>query len=173
MATKVLWFTGLPCSGKTTISKKLEKELKNKGYSVIHLDGDDVRRGINSDLGFSREDRKENLRRIAHIVDLLVKKTDIDFILTSFVSPEEFYRDLVKNIIGEEGFKLVYVKCPLKVCEERDVKGMYVKARNGEILEFTGVSAPFEEPKELDVVVETDKQGLEKCTSKIIKVLNL
>lgn len=166
---KTLWLTGLPCSGKTTIAKRLEKELENKGYKVAHLDGDDVREGLNKDLGFSREDRKENLRRIAHIAELLDEKANIDFVIASFVSPRNEYREMIKNII--KNMKLIYVKCSVEECERRDVKGMYKKARNGEIDKFTGISAPFEEPN-ADLIVDSENEEIETCVNQILNSLN-
>jgi len=159
-----LWFTGLPCSGKTTLAKRLKEELDNCGFKTVHLDADDVRSALNSDLGFSSEDRRENLRRVAHVAKLFNENGN--FVIASFVSPAEEYRQMAKEIIGN--FKLVFVKCSPKTCEERDVKGMYKKARNGEIRDFTSVSAPFEEPANSDIVVDTEHSSLEECVSEIL-----
>lgn len=159
-----LWLTGLPCSGKTTLSKRLKEELDKLGYKTVHLDADDVRNKLNADLGFSPEDRFENLRRVAHVAKLF--NDNGNFVIASFVSPLEEYRRMVKEIIGN--FKLVYVKCSLKACQERDVKGMYKSAGNGVIKEFTGVSAPFEEPPEADITVDTERYNVEECVEKII-----
>lgn len=164
-----LWLTGLPCSGKTTLSKRLKEELDNRSYKAVCLDGDDVRGQLNADLGFSAEDRKENLRRIAHVAKLFNRNGN--FVIASFVSPTNEYRKMVKDIIGN--FKLVYLKCPVEVCEERDVKGMYKKARSGEIKEFTGVSAPFEEPDDADIVIDTQTQDPESCVKQILKHLKV
>lgn len=164
-----LWLTGLPCSGKTTIAKRLKEELDNRGYKAISLDGDDVRGKLNADLGFSEEDRRENLRRIAHVAKLFNQNGN--FVIASFVSPTNEYRNAVKEIIGN--FKLVYVNCSIKTCEKRDVKGMYKKARKGEIKEFTGVSAPFEEPDEADIVVDTESNDLETCVNAILMTLKV
>lgn len=165
--------TGLPCSGKTTIAKRLKQEIENLGglYKVSHLDGDDVRKGLNVDLGFSLEHRKENLRRIAHLLKIFNdhKTTAI----ASFVSPTEEYRNYIKEVVGQEKFKLIYVKCPLEVCEQRDIKGMYQKARKGEIPDFTGISAPFEEPLNADVVIDTSKEDVEACVNKIMESLRI
>jgi len=159
-----LWLTGLPCAGKTTIAKRLKEELDNRGYQTTHLDGDDVRGELNKDLGFSPEDRKENLRRIAHVAKLFNKNGT--FVIASFVSPTNDLRTMIRSIAGN--FKLVYVKCSLEECEKRDVKGMYKRARKGEIPEFTGVSAPFDEPKDVDIIVNTEKDNLEECVKHIL-----
>ena len=159
-----LWLTGLPCSGKTTLAKRLKEELDNRGYHAVHLDGDDVRGKLNEDLGFSKDDRMENLRRIAHVAKLFNENGN--FVIASFVSPTNEYREMIRGIIGN--FKLGYVKCSLEVCEKRDVKDMYKRARLGEIPEFTGISAPFEEPDKADIVIDTETQDLEACVKKIL-----
>ena len=164
-----LWLTGLPCSGKTTLAKRLKEELDNRGYKAVSLDGDDVRGKLNEDLGFSAKDRNENLRRIAHVAKLFNENGN--FVIASFVSPTNAYRKMAKEIIGN--FKLVYVKCSVETCEKRDVKGMYKKARTGEIKDFTGVSAPFEEPKDADIVVDTEKNDLETCVNAILTNLKI
>jgi len=163
-----LWITGLPCSGKTTLAKRIKEELDNRSYRTIHLDGDDVRGKLNADLGFSAEDRKENLRRVAHIAKLFNENGN--FVIASFVSPSNQLRQMVAGIIGN--FKLVYARCSLETCEKRDVKGMYKKARSGEIQEFTGVSAPFEEPDNGRIVVDTDN-NLECCVKQILKEMKI
>lgn len=164
-----LWLTGLPCSGKTTIAKRMKEELDNRGYKAVHLDGDDVRNELNADLGFSNEDRKENLRRISHIAKLFNKNGN--FVIASFVSPTNEFRKMIKSIIGN--LKLVYIKCSVEACKERDVKGMYKRAKLGEIPEFTGVSAPFEEPDDADITVDTEKEDVETCVRKILKSLKV
>ena len=164
-----LWLTGLPCSGKTTIAKRLKEELDNRGYKAVSLDGDDVRGKLNADLGFSEADRNENLRRIAHVADLFNRNGN--FVIASFVSPANRYRKMVKDIIGN--FKLVYIKCSVEECEKRDVKGMYKKARKGEIKDFTGVSAPFEEPNDVDIVIDTESNDLETCVNAILMALKV
>jgi len=156
--------TGLPCSGKTTIAKKLKEELENKGYNVVHLDGDDVRTKLNSDLGFSDKDRKENLRRISHVSQLF--NNNLNIVLASFVSPTEEMRELIKSNL--EHYKLCFVDCSLDTCMKRDVKGMYKKAKLGIIKNFTGFSAPFEKPKNPDIVVNTDELDLDKTVEKIL-----
>ena len=162
-----LWLTGLPCSGKTTLAKRLKEELDNRGYKAVHLDGDDVRGKLNEDLGFSVEDRKENLRRIAHVSKLFNENGN--FVIASFVSPTNEYRRMIKETIGD--FKLVYLKCSVETCEERDIKGMYKRARLGEIKDFTGVSAPFEEPNDADIIVDTKNQDPETCVRQILSNL--
>ena len=164
-----LWLTGLPCSGKTTIAKRVKEELDNRGYKAVSLDGDDVRGKLNADLGFSEEDRNENLRRIAHVAKLFNENGN--FVIASFVSPTNEYRSMVKEIIGN--FKLVYVKCSVKTCEKRDTKGMYKKARQGEIKDFTGISAPFEEPDGADIVIDTEHNDPETCVNTILMSLKV
>jgi len=163
-----LWITGLPCAGKTTLAKRIKEELDNRGYRTAHLDGDDVRGKLNADLGFSAEDRKENLRRVAHIAKLFNENGN--FVIASFVSPSNHLRQMVAGIIGN--FRLVYAKCSLETCERRDVKGMYKKARSGEIQEFTGVTAPFEEPANC-IVVDTENTKLEDCIRQILAEIEI
>lgn len=162
-----LWLTGRPCSGKTTIAEALEKKLKVEEFPVAHLDGDDVRKGLCSDLGFSKEDRNENLRRIGHVSKLFNRKGN--YVLASFVSPLEEYREMLDGII--DNFKLVYVNASLDECIKRDVKGMYAKALKGEMPGFTGVDskAPFEEPKNADFTVYTDKESLDESVERIYR----
>ena len=164
-----LWLTGLPCSGKTTLSKRLNEELNNRGFKAVHLDADDIRSKLNVDLGFSPEDRKENLRRVAHVAKLFNKNGN--FVIASFVSPINEVREMARNIIGN--FNLVFIKCSLSICERRDVKGMYKKARADEIEEFTGISAPFEEPLDADIVVDTEHDDIETCVRKILNMLGV
>jgi len=159
-----IWFTGLPCSGKTTIAKELEIRLKKKGYLIVHLDGDDIRKKLNEDLGFTEGDRSENLRRVGHVIQLFNEK-GIN-VLASFVSPTDKHRDIIRDVIKK--IKIIYVKCSLKECERRDIKGMYKKARMGEIKEFTGISSPFEEPKNPDFIINTEIENLEESIEKIL-----
>lgn len=163
-----LWLTGLPCSGKTSLAKRLKEELDNRGYNTAHLDGDDIRKTLNEDLGFSKEDRTENLRRVAHVAKLF-NKSGV-FVIASFVTPTNEMRNMVRKIV--DNLKLVYVKCDLATCEKRDIKGMYRRARLGEIPEFTGVSAPFEEP-DADIVVDTRRKNVEECVREILERLNV
>lgn len=163
-----LWMTGLPCSGKTTLGKRLKEELENRKYKTVHLDGDNIRCTLNADLGFSSEDRKENLRRVAHVAKLFNENENIA--IAGFVSPTNELREMVKGIIGN--FKFIYAKCGLKICEERDAKGMYKKARLGEVKDFTGISAPFEEPN-ADIVVDTENNSIEDCVKEILNKIGV
>jgi len=161
----VVWFTGLPCSGKSTLAEVLEKKLfKNKVKTYI-LDGDNVRKGLNKNLGFSPEDREENIRRLGEVSKLFVDAGVVA--ITAFISPYRKDRDLARTLVGKDEFIEVFVKCPVEVCEQRDVKGMYKKAKEGLIKEFTGISAPYEEPINPEIVVETDKMSIEECVDKI------
>jgi len=152
--SKVLWMTGLSGSGKTTIGLALEKELFKRGFLIMLLDGDLVRTGINNNLKFSVEDRRENIRRIAEISKLFVNCGIVT--INCFISPTDEIRSMAKSIIGEDDFLEVFVSAPLDVCETRDVKGLYAKARKGEILEFTGISSPFDIPADPDLIIKTD-----------------
>lgn len=165
-----IWFTGLSGSGKTTIAISLEKELHAKGLLTQILDGDNIRTGINNNLGFSDTDRIENIRRIAEITKLFVNSGVIT--ICCFVSPTEEIRNTAKNIIGSADFIEVFVNTPIEVCEKRDIKGLYAKARKGEIKDFTGVSAPFEAPVNSAVEL-TDKFSIEESVKKIIEKLKL
>ena len=157
---KVLWMTGLSGSGKTTLGLYLEKELYKRGFVVMLLDGDLVRTGINNNLKFSVEDRKENIRRIAEISKLFVNCGIIT--INCFISPTHDIRTMARNIIGKDDFLEVFVSAPLEICETRDVKGLYAKARKGEIPEFTGISSPFEIPLDADLVLKTDQLSVEE-----------
>jgi sulfate adenylyltransferase len=162
----VLWLTGLSGCGKSTIATELEKTLFEKGANVFILDGDNVRHGLNGDLGFSPEDREENIRRIGEVAHLFAEAGTIA--ITSFISPYIKDRDKARSLNDEGDFVEVYVKAPLTVCEDRDPKGLYKKARDGVIPEFTGVSAPYEEPKNPEIVIETDKLNVQESVDKII-----
>jgi adenylylsulfate kinase len=151
----VIWFTGIPSAGKSTIAHHLEKELFERGIRCYVLDGDNVRHGLNADLGFSPEDRNENLRRIAEVCKLFVEAGVV--VLAAFVSPYRDARAYVKEIIGADGFFEVFVKCSPEVAEHRDPKGSYKKARAGIIKNYTGVSAPYEEPEDPDLVIDTEE----------------
>ncbi len=157
---KVLWMTGLSGSGKTTIGLALEKELYKRGFLVMLLDGDLVRSGINSNLRFSVEDRKENIRRIAEVSKLFVNCGIVT--INCFISPTDEIRSMAKNIIGRDDFFEVFVSAPLEICETRDIKGLYAKARKGEIHEFTGISSPFDVPPHPDLVLKTDLLNIEE-----------
>jgi adenylylsulfate kinase len=165
-----IWFTGLSGSGKTTIAIALEKQLHGKGLLTQILDGDNIRTGINNNLGFSDTDRAENIRRIAEITKLFVNSGIIT--ICCFVSPTEEIRNSARNIIGSNDFIEVFVNTPIEVCEQRDVKGLYAKARKGEIKDFTGITAPFEAP--INPTIElTDKLSIEESIKKIIEKINL
>jgi len=164
-----LWFTGLSGSGKTTIAIEVEKELKKRGYRVQRLDGDIVRQHLTRDLGFSKEDRDENIRRVSFVAKLL---TDHDIItLCCFISPYRKARQEARELIGE--FVEVYVNAPLELCEARDVKGLYKKARAGEIEEFTGISDPYEPPEEPEIELKTDIISKNICVTKVVEYLNV
>ncbi len=167
--SKVIWFTGLSGSGKTTLASALERNLFERGYLTQILDGDNIRTGINNNLGFSHDDRKENIRRIAEIAKLYVNSGII--CLCAFVSPSEETRKTVRDIVGERDFLEVFVSTPLEVCEKRDVKGLYKKARKGEIKNFTGISAPFENPQNAILSIDTSDKTVEECVSILLEKL--
>ena len=170
--SKVLWFTGLSGSGKSTIAIALEKKLRKEGFFTQILDGDNVRTGINNNLGFSNEDRTENIRRIAEVSKLFLDCGVIT--LNSFVSPTIEIRELAKSIIGADDFLEIYVNAPLEVCEQRDVKGLYKKARKGEIKDFTGIDSPFEESENPFLEIRTDKSTVEQLVEEIYtKIVDL
>ena len=164
----VLWFTGLSGSGKSTLARAVENVLHRRGCPTYILDGDNVRHGLNKNLGFTHEDREENIRRIGEVANLFCDAGVIA--LSAFISP---YRDdrAKARKISADSFVEVYVKCDLSVCEERDPKGLYKKARAGEIAEFTGISAPYEEPDNPELVVDTSHATVEECSAKVIAYL--
>ena len=163
---KVVWLTGLSGSGKTTIAKGVEKELHQRGFICQVLDGDNIRAGINNNLGFSLDDRLENIRRIAEVSKLFINCGIIT--INSFISPTEKIRQIAKDVVGENNFISVFVNAPVSVCEKRDVKGLYKKARAGEIKDFTGVNTAFDPPADPDVEVKTDKLSASDSVQKII-----
>jgi len=163
---KVLWFTGLSGSGKSTIAEAVQKRLYDNGYFVKVLDGDNIRSGINSNLGFSLEDRKENIRRIAEVAKLFLDTGII--VIASFVSPTIEIRHQAKNIIGEKDFYEIFVNTPLEECEKRDVKGLYKKARAGEIKGFTGIDSPFEAPTNAFLELDTISYSVDECAEQVI-----
>ena len=162
-----LWLTGLSGSGKTTLARQTEKELTGQGFLTQVLDGDNIRTGINSNLGFGEEDRRENIRRIAEVTKLFVQCGVVT--MNSFISPSQEMRDMAKEIIGADDFLEVFVDAPLDVCESRDVKGLYKKARAGQIPNFTGISAPYEAPENPDMHVRTGIRSVEECVRQIIE----
>jgi adenylylsulfate kinase len=167
--SKVIWLTGLSGSGKTTLARNIEMDLNKRGFLTQILDGDNVRTGINNNLGFSEEDRVENIRRIAEVTKLFI---DCGIIcINSFISPTKEIRQLAKNIIGEDNFIEIYVNTPLEVCEARDIKGLYKKAREGKIKNFTGIDAPFEAPENPAVEIKTEEMSLEDSVKKCMDVI--
>lgn len=164
---KVLWFTGLSGSGKSTLASALEVYFHQLGYATYLLDGDNIRQGLNKDLDFSDESRKENIRRIAEVAKLFNDAGVL--VLSAFISPFESDRASAREIIGEDNFLEIHVDCPLDVCEQRDVKGLYKKARAGEIKDFTGISSPFEIPRNPAIRVDTVEFSLEECLQILVK----
>ena len=165
----VLWFTGLSGSGKSTMSHALEERLFNKGYRTFVLDGDNVRHGLNSNLGFSDKDRKENIRRIGEVSKLMMEAGFI--IMTAFISPFREDRIEVRNLIPDGDFIEIYCKASLEICEARDVKGFYKRARAGEIKNYTGINSPYEVPENADLIVDTEQETIEDSVSIIISFL--
>lgn len=165
----MIWFTGLSGSGKSTIALGVERELHQRGLLCRILDGDNIRSGINAGLGFSAEDRRENIRRIAEVGKLFVDTGIIT--LAAFVSPTNEYRQMAREIIGDNDFFEVYVSTPLEECERRDVKGLYARARRGEVKDFTGISAPFEVPERPALDIDTSKQPLETSVKQVVDLV--
>ncbi|MCI2925859.1 adenylyl-sulfate kinase [Staphylococcus hominis] len=165
----VIWFTGLSGSGKSTISVALEKALFEEGKHSYRLDGDNVRHGLNKNLGFSPEDRKENIRCIGEVSKLLVDAGTIA--ITAFISPYREDRDEVRDILEDGEFIEVYTECSVEECEKRDPKGLYEKARSGEIKEFTGISAPYEAPKHSEITINTETQSIDESVEHILNYL--
>lgn len=165
----VVWFTGLSGSGKSTIANRLEQLLLEQKMHTYLLDGDNIRAGLNKGLTFSEEDRNENLRRIAEVAKLLIDAGLV--VLGAFVSPIAKDRDMVKKIIGSSHFVQVYVATSLEECERRDVKGLYAKAKNGEIKNFTGLSAPYEVPEDADLVIQTEGKSIEQSARLVLNYL--
>ncbi|WP_369900443.1 adenylyl-sulfate kinase [Bacillus manliponensis] len=165
----VLWFTGLSASGKSTVANAVARKLFEKKIGNYVLDGDNIRHGLNKDLGFSESDRTENIRRIGEVAKLFVDNGTI--VLTAFISPFREDRKQVRDILEIGEFIEVFVKCPIEECEKRDPKGLYKKARSGEIKQFTGIDSPYEEPLNPEVVVETNRYSVEECAEQVISYL--
>jgi adenylylsulfate kinase len=164
-----LWFTGLPQSGKSSLATEVEKRLFERGHITYILDGDNIRHGLNKNLGFSPEDREENIRRIGEVANLFRQAGIIN--MTAFISPYRADRQRARDLAQYGEFIEIFCKCSLDVCEQRDIKGHYKKARAGEIPEFTGISAPYEEPENPEVVIETDKLTIEEGVNRILSYL--
>jgi len=166
----LIWFTGLSGSGKSTIANALEVALHERGIKTYTLDGDNIRKGINKDLDFSPESRTENIRRIAEISNLFIDSGIV--VLSAFVSPYKKDRISIKNTVGNSNFVEVFINTSIKECERRDVKGLYEKARQGLIKDFTGISAPYEKPDNPDVEIKTEELSIDKAVEKIIKKIS-
>lgn len=167
----ILWFTGLSGSGKSTVAYKVEENLFRRGVRTYVLDGDNIRSALNRDLGFSRDDRVENIRRIGEVAKLFVDAGVVVF--AAFISPYRKDRNTVRSLVEPDEFIEIYVKCPLKLCEQRDAKGFYEKARSGIIKQFTGIDDPYEEPENPEIVIETEKLSVEECADKIMEFLEV
>ncbi len=166
----ILWFTGLSGSGKSTLAHALEEELHQRGCQTFVCDGDNVRHGLCGDLGFSAADRAENIRRIGHLAKLLVEGGVIA--LTAFISPFRADRQWVRGIVEQtDDFIEIFCDCPLAVCEQRDIKGLYQRARKGEIADFTGISSPYETPQNADLIVKTERHSVPQCVQQILSLL--
>lgn len=165
----ILWFTGLSASGKSSIANALAKELFEQGNQAFVLDGDNIRHGLNKDLGFDEQSRKENIRRIGEVSKLFVESGQI--VLTAFISPYKEDRALVRSLVEADEFIEVYVQCSIEECERRDPKGLYKKARNNEIPNFTGISAPYEAPDNPEIIVDSEAYSIEECKNQLISFL--
>lgn len=166
---RLIWFTGLSGSGKSTLAVQLEAALHARGFKTYLLDGDNIRSGLNKDLAFTDEARVENIRRISEVCKLFLDAGVV--LLSAFISPFRADREQVKNIVGEENYIEVFVDAPLEVCEQRDVKGLYKKARSGEVKNFTGISSPYERPEDPDILIETDKLSIEASIEVLMKAI--
>jgi adenylylsulfate kinase len=165
----LLWFTGLSGSGKSTIANAVEHALHERGIHTYALDGDNVRKGLNNNLTFTPEDRTENIRRIAEVANLMVDAGLV--VLAAFVSPYEKDRNNIREIVGKENYVEIFIDTPLEECERRDVKGLYAKARAGEIRDFTGISAPYETPESPDIKIDTTSNSVEESVTMILKAI--
>lgn len=162
----ILWFTGLSGAGKSTLSTAVEAALHERNILTMTLDGDNIRHGLCSDLSFSEADRQENIRRIGETAKLFMEAGVV--ILTAFISPFRADRQLARSLVASEDFSEIYVECPLEVCERRDTKGLYAKARKGEITNFTGISSPYETPENADLIVNTNQLSLEESVQQVV-----
>ena len=165
----MVWMTGLSGSGKSTVAIAVERELHRRGILCRILDGDNIRSGINANLGFSEEDRRENIRRIAEIGKLFVQTGIV--VIACFVSPTNELREMARGIIGTDDFREVYISTPLAECERRDVKGLYARARRGEVKDFTGISAPFEAPQHPDLSIDTSRMTIEEEVAAVVSLV--
>jgi len=165
----VLWFTGLSGSGKSTIANEVAYKLHSMRKLTYVLDGDNIRHGLNKNLGFSPEDRNENIRRISEVANLFADAGVVA--ITAFISPYRKYRNFCRELVGEGRFIEIYTKASLETCEKRDTKGLYKKARAGEIKDFTGINAPYEEPENPELIIDTDKETVEESAEKVLKKL--
>ncbi|WP_346234746.1 adenylyl-sulfate kinase [Lysinibacillus telephonicus] len=165
----ILWFTGLSASGKSSIANAVARALFERGNQTFVLDGDNIRHGLNKNLGFDEESRKENIRRIGEVSKLFIEGGQI--VLTAFISPYKDDRHVVRALVADDEFVEVYVKCSIEECERRDPKGLYKKARNEEIKNFTGISAPYEAPDNPEIVVDSEKFSIKECSEQIIQFL--
>ncbi|WP_150049060.1 MULTISPECIES: adenylyl-sulfate kinase [Methylomonas] len=165
----ILWFTGLSGAGKSTLAHAVEERLHQLGCRTFVLDGDNVRHGLCGDLGFTEADRQENIRRIAEVAKLMLEAGTIT--LTAFISPFRAERALARKLVPHGDFIEIYCSCDLTICEQRDVKGLYKKARQGEIQHFTGISSPYEAPEKPELTVDTGAQNLEQCVDQVLKLL--
>jgi adenylylsulfate kinase len=165
----VIWLTGLSGSGKSTIANALEKELFKQGFFTYLLDGDNIRHGLNVDLGFSEKDRVENIRRVGEVSKLFVDAGLV--VITAFISPFRSDRELIKNLFEDDEFMEIFINTPIEICKERDPKGLYKKALNGEIKNFTGIDSPYENPENPTLEIKTDRLSIEKSVAKIVELL--
>lgn len=165
----VVWMVGLPSSGKTTLARSTKKRLAKEGILSYNLDGDELRQGINSDLGFSENDRQENIRRAAHIAKILVESKMV--VICSFITPSTHLRNVARSIIDKSLFHEIFIECSNKVCFERDVKGLYKKASLGQLKNLTGFDSPFDEPEQAELIVNTELFDLEYCTDLILNYI--
>lgn len=167
----ILWFTGLSASGKSTIANAFARQVFNRGKEIYVLDGDNIRHGLNKDLGFDEESRKENIRRIGEVAKLFIDAGQI--VCTAFISPYRQDREVVRQLVEDGEFIEVYVKASVEECEKRDPKGLYKKAKAGEIKNFTGVSAPYEAPINPEITLDTEQYSIEECVHQLLKELNI